>query len=169
MTLAKALEPFIGRARQPGFDKARDDEPCTFFCKDVRELLAAAAAPPMIKEMPPGAMDLRPGQITYIAEAGWRPIERAPRDGTLIDLWGYDRDPDPKKGGILLPIELSLGRWTNCLWCAPLTVSRGGFISPIEKCWYQQVAEVDISPGAVTKPPKRIWPTHYMPIPAGPT
>jgi hypothetical protein len=99
----------------------------------------------------------------------WQPIDSAPKDGTLVDLWGNSRDPTPGKGGILQVMALTEGRYPNCLWCAPLTMSRGGFISPIEKAWYRQVDSVDLSPGAVSPPPKRIWPTHWMPIPAGPT
>lgn len=39
--LAEALEGFAFRSRQPGFEHAPDDSPCTFFCKDVRRAVDA--------------------------------------------------------------------------------------------------------------------------------
>ncbi len=86
----------------------------------------------------------------------WQPIDTAPMDGTVVDLWGYDRDPDPAAGGILLPLALSLRRWTDCTWRSPM-VQKGGLIVPLPAAWYTS-EERQI----------RIWPTHWMPLPEAP-
>lgn len=110
-----------------------------------------------VERMPMPTIVIAPGQ--------WQPIDLAPKDGTLVDLWGRDCTEDQSRA--LMMVHPAPRRFADCLWCAPMTMSRGGFISPIEKAWYQQVA-VDLSPGTVTKPPKRIWPTHFMPVPGKP-
>lgn len=42
-SMVNALEPFVARSYQPGFDKVPDDAPVTFFAKDVRDALVALA------------------------------------------------------------------------------------------------------------------------------
>lgn len=96
----------------------------------------------------------------------WVDIKFAPKDGKPVDLWGYDRDPDPKKGGILLPLALSLGRWTDCVWAPPMAMSAGGLMMPMEQAWYQRT-ELQLEPGGINRL-RRIWPSHYMEIPAPP-
>ena len=90
----------------------------------------------------------------------WIDIKHAPKDGMVVDLWGYDRDPTPGAAGIMLPLELSLGRWTDCAWTSRMKWN-GKLWVQTERTWYQ------VS-GADDDNLRRIWPTHFMPIPAGP-
>lgn len=92
---------------------------------------------------------------------GWRLIETAPRDGTVVDLWGNNRDPD-KRGGILLPMAASEGRYTDCAWTSRM-VLKGSLFVETERTWYQVGGPVD------GDRLMRIWPTHWRPVPGRPT
>lgn len=92
---------------------------------------------------------------------GWRLMDTAPRDGTLVDLWGNNRDPD-KKGGILLPLAATEGRYPNCAWTF-LLIHKGSLIVETERAWYQIGGIVDDDRLVC------IWPTHWRPVPKRPT
>lgn len=92
---------------------------------------------------------------------GWRLIETAPRDGTVVDLWGNTRDPN-RKGGILLPLAVSEDRYTDCAWI-PRLIRKGSVFVETEHGWYQ--ASGIVEDGNL----RRIWPTHWRPVPGRPT
>jgi hypothetical protein len=96
---------------------------------------------------------------------GWRLIETAPRTGTVVDLWGNNRDPD-KKGGILLPLAATEGRYVDCFYGTPLDKpDTGTLVRPNPPGWYR-AAHSDPGQGRWYE---RIWPTHWRPVPGRPT
>lgn len=92
---------------------------------------------------------------------GWRLMETAPRDGTVVDLWGNTRDPD-RKSGILLPMAASEGRYTDCAWISR-RVLRGSVFVETEHAWYQ-TSGIDEDDNL-----RRIWPKRWRPVPKRPT
>jgi len=72
----------------------------------------------------------------------WQPIETAPRDGTVIDLWEVEKN-------------FGASRATDCRWCKfPI---RGG----VREGWgYGLADDPDFLSGEVT---------HWMPLPEPPT
>jgi hypothetical protein len=77
---------------------------------------------------------------------GWQPIETAPRDGTLIDLWGSCKD--------------SVGRWEgrfpNCHWGKVSDRCGGHFTWMDDEDWGMDSEAY----GAII--------THWMPLPEPP-
>lgn len=86
----------------------------------------------------------------------WILIDNIAKDRT-VDLWGFDCDPDPKKGGILLPRIAR--RWTDCFWGCPKYERPSGLIMHRDEAWWHHMHNDEY---------QRIWPTHYMEIPKGP-
>jgi hypothetical protein len=76
----------------------------------------------------------------------WQPIETAPKDGTLVDIWVTGK-----------------GRYTDCRWQEAWTATRGdGKTRPAGWLWltgYDEYSEI-FQPAAVS---------HWMPLPASPT
>ncbi len=79
----------------------------------------------------------------------WISIEHAPKDGTAVDLWGTDQE----SGG-------TPALWRNARWYAGHVghCDVGHDRPPIE-AWFIVEDGYRI----------RIWPSHYMEIPAGPS
>lgn len=84
---------------------------------------------------------LSPNHQPHAVSQGWRDIETAPRDGTLIDLWCIDRRGNYAPRRLT---ERQYGRMTN--WVGEIVV------------------------GWNIGNPYRDWqPTHWMPLPAPPS
>lgn len=69
----------------------------------------------------------------------WQPIEAAPKDGTMIDLWSGKRFPEAYWG---CPWDADKGYYSWCVW--GYIYNRGWCSCEIERV------------------------THWMPIPEGP-
>ena len=76
---------------------------------------------------------------------GWQPIETAPRDGTLVDLW------------VRLP-DGSAIRLADCYWGRDQRGKRG-------KCWHAPYMDYQAEYGPV---PRNHAITHWRPLPAPP-
>lgn len=77
-----------------------------------------------------------------ISVNGWKPIETAPRDGTLVDLWFAN--------------EGETWRVTDCAWHDNAFLDKGAWMTPRD--------------GVIIAPVGLPWiqPTHWMPMPSGP-
>lgn len=80
--------------------------------------------------------------LDLFARPRWRPIETAPKDGTVVDLWYGDQ------------------RYPNCEW------DRSYASLPEQFCgWAQNYAE---RPGSTYPLPPGFRPTHWRPLPEPP-
>lgn len=76
--------------------------------------------------------------------ADWQPIETAPKDGSVIDLWA-DAWGGPR-------------RYPNCRWRAD------EWLDDYERCWEQEYSEAMGAYHARYE----FEPTHWMPLPPPP-
>lgn len=92
--------------------------------------------------------------------SAWVDIKFAPKDGTLVDLWCSDRDPDPKAAGIMLPIQWR--RVTDCFYGSPISkVHTSELLMPLPAAWYRADTYLGVRSDGVWHY-HRLWPTHYM-------
>lgn len=89
----------------------------------------------------------------------WLTIDSAPKDRP-VDLWGTNKT-DAQCEGLMMDPRLYVRRWTDCRWHTPLKKTRLGLYIPTsdEPAWYFQDGDNWV----------RIYPTHWMAIPSGPT
>lgn len=68
----------------------------------IARIVGITEATPASYEIADRVLEVLPGAV----ESGWRPIETAPKDGSLVDLWvGGHRVPDC--------------HWTGVIWYSP--------------------------------------------------
>lgn len=80
------------------------------------------------------------GRLTSSTHAGWRTMDSAPKDGTLVDLW-YPR---------------GIGREANCFWHKALSI------------WGRDVWTGAHHPQETNFISRNVDPTHWLPLPAPP-
>lgn len=85
------------------------------------------------------------------APTGWLPIEQAPKDGTVVDLWLTMDDGKPGE------------RWPNCWWSDEVDPTDAEFGEPHQTGWRDDVCFVSAPP-----PCHHFTVTHFMLPPAPP-
>lgn len=83
----------------------------------------------------------------------WQPIETAPKDGTVVDLWVSEYEGWPEGGS---------ERLAKCMWVEDPYGDGDEFD---QSGWYQSYAEIESFGNKVDK---RARVTHWMPLPEPP-
>lgn len=96
----------------------------------------------------------------------WVLIEHAPKDGTVVDLWGAAQTEETSRS-LMMVHEVYMRRWTDCAW-SPRVKRTSGLLMNLPDGWYfrwfrksYSDEDADSADGWI-----RIYPTHYsLPLP----
>lgn len=89
----------------------------------------------------------------------WQPIETAPKDGTVIDLWVTHTEKSLSQKQDYAPVQY---RVPDCRWCDGGPLDKAGWYSV--SCGYGG----DIGPVEYNNPFRCQVATHWMPLPQPP-
>ena len=97
--------------------------------------------------------------------AVWTEIQFAPKDGTLVDLWGADQTERTSRS-LMMSHDIYMRRWPACQW-SPRVRMLSGLLMNLPDGWYFKT-RLHSRRDDIEEDWRRIYPTHYMLPPKGP-